>query len=66
MKDFKVKLVSLDPTGAEVDSKELSMSIHDKNSMSYSRLYIEIGDCIYRIDNKGDIIEKVKQFDVMT
>lgn len=63
MKNFKVKLVSLDPTGIEVDSKELSMIIYDKTEIAYSRLYIEICDCIYRIDNKGDIIEKIKQFD---
>jgi hypothetical protein len=62
MKEFKVKLKSVDPTGVEVDSKELSMMIHDENSMAYSRLYIEIGDCVYRIDNKGVIIEKITQY----
>jgi hypothetical protein len=50
---FEVKLESIDPTGVVLKSEELSMMIDN------DRLFIHIGECLYRIDKKGFIIDRV-------
>lgn len=56
---FKVKLESIDPVGCVLNKNELSIEIHDENSMIQERLFIHIGECLYRIDHKGFIIERL-------
>ena len=58
---FQFKLESMDPTGVAVKSEELSMEIvDDDNSMiNNDRLFIHIGECLYRVDKKGFIIDRV-------
>jgi hypothetical protein len=58
---FEVKLESVDPTGVVIHSEELSMLIvDDDNSMiNNNRLFIHIGECLYRIDKRGFIIDRV-------
>jgi len=58
---FEVKLESIDATGVVLKSQELSMMIvDDPNSMiNNDRLFIHIGECLYRIDKKGFIIERI-------
>jgi hypothetical protein len=54
-RNFEVKLESVDPTGVVLKSEELSMLIvDDDNSMiNNHRLFIHIGECLYRIDKRG-------------
>ena len=54
---FEVKLESIDPTGVVLKSEELSMMIDN------DRLFIHIGECLYRIDKKGFIIDRVTPID---
>jgi hypothetical protein len=61
LEEFEVKLESIDPTGVILKSEELSMMIvNDQESMmNTDRLFIHIGECLYRIDKKGFIIDRV-------
>jgi len=60
-KEFKVELETLDPTGIVIDSKKFSMMIQDDNeSLHTYRLIIYIGESIYHINRKGEIIDKIK------
>jgi hypothetical protein len=54
---FKVILESVDPTGIVVDSDVWDVSI--SHHSSYGRFYITIGECMYRIDNKGLILDRI-------
>lgn len=56
---FEVKLESIDPTGVVLKSEELSMIIVDdqESMINNDRLFIHIGECLYRIDKKGFIID---------
>ena len=58
---FEVKLESIDPTGVVVKSQELSMTIVDdeESMINNDRLFIHIGECLYRIDRKGFIIDRI-------
>jgi hypothetical protein len=59
-KIFEVKLQSLDPTGVAIKTEELSMEvIDDENCMRQERLIIHIGECLYCVDKKGFIIERL-------
>jgi hypothetical protein len=60
-KKFEVKLESIDPTGVVVKSQELSMMIVDdeESMINNNRLFIHIGECLYRIDKKGFVIDRV-------
>jgi hypothetical protein len=59
-KRIEVKLESVDPTGVEVKSKSFGMKvIDDKECMKVERLILHVGDCQYRIDNNGYIIERL-------
>lgn len=59
-KIFEVKLESLDPTGIAIKTEELSMEvIDDENCMRHERLIIHIGECLYYVDKKGFIIERL-------
>jgi hypothetical protein len=60
-KKFEVKLESINPTGVVVKSKEVSMMIVDdeESMINNDRLFIHIGECLYRIDKKGFIIDRV-------
>jgi hypothetical protein len=59
-KIFEVKLESLDPTGVATKTEELSMEIiDDENCMKHERLLIHIGECLYYVDKKGFIIERL-------
>ena len=58
---FEVKLESIDPTGVVLKSEELSMMIVDdqESMINNDRLFIHIGECLYRIDKKGFIIDRI-------
>jgi len=59
-KIFDVKLETLDPTGVATKTEELSMEvIDDENCMKHERLFIHIGECLYYVDKKGFIIDRV-------
>jgi hypothetical protein len=59
-KNLEIKLESLDPTGATIKKNEFTMEvIDDKECMRVERLILHVGDCLYRIDNKGFIIERL-------
>ena len=59
-KNLEIKLESLDPTGATIKKNEFTMEvIDDKKCMRVERLVLHVGDCLYRIDNKGFIIERL-------
>lgn len=59
-KNIQVKLESIDPTGVVIKVNEFTMEvIDDKESMRVDRLFLHVGDCLYRIDNKGFIIDRV-------
>ena len=52
----------LDPTGSEIESKMFSMNIEDdlEKNLTYStRLFLHVGECLYIVNRKGDIIQKV-------
>lgn len=65
MKDCKrklldVKLETLDPTGVATNTKSFTMDIiDDAECKRVERLYLSIGECLYRVDNKGFIIERI-------
>lgn len=60
-KKFEIKLESIDPTGVVVKYEEVSMMIVDdeESMINNNRLFIHIGECLYRIDKKGFIIDRV-------
>ena len=59
-KKFEIKLESVDPTGLVVKSKKMSMEIIDNpESMVQDRLVIHIGECLYTIDRRGFIIDRI-------
>jgi hypothetical protein len=59
-KNIQVILESLDPTGVSTKKNEFTMKvIDDTECMRVERLYLHVGDCLYRIDNKGFIIDRV-------
>lgn len=59
-KKLVVKLVSYDPTAIIVKSESLTMDvIDDPESMIQDRLYINIGDHAYKINDSGKIIDKL-------
>jgi hypothetical protein len=59
-KEFKVILQSIGPVGDIIQSKELSMFINDEpGSMIDGRLFLYLGDCLYFIDKKGFIKDRV-------
>jgi hypothetical protein len=59
-KNLQIKLESLDPVGVTINKNEFTMEvIDDKECMRVERLILHVGDCLYRIDNKGFIIERL-------
>ena len=59
-KNIQVILESLDPTGVSTKKNEFTMEvIDDTECMRVDRLFLHVGDCLYRIDNKGFIIDRV-------
>lgn len=59
-KEFKVKLESVDPTGVTINEGNIEMLvIDDKESMRKERLFIHIGDYLYRVDNNGRILDRI-------
>jgi hypothetical protein len=59
-KNFNIKLVSIDPTGAVLKSEELSMPvIDDPKSTIKERLFLKICDCLYRVDRRGFVMERI-------
>jgi hypothetical protein len=59
-KNLEIKLESLDPTGVTIKENEFNMEVIDDNEcMRVERLILHVGDCLYRIDNKGFIIERL-------
>ena len=59
-KNLQIKLESLDPTGVSIKKNEFNMEVIDDNEcMRVERLILYVGDCLYRIDNKGFIIERL-------
>jgi hypothetical protein len=60
IKNLQIKLESLDPTGVTIKKNEFNMEVTDDNEcMKVERLILHVGDCLYRIDNKGFIIERL-------
>jgi hypothetical protein len=60
IKNLQIKLESLDPTGVTTNKNEFNMEVIDDNEcMKVERLILHVGDCLYRIDNKGFIIERL-------
>ena len=57
--DIEVKLESLDPTGIPFKTNTLKIQLEPINSRRSERLYLHIGECVYRVDRKGYIIERV-------
>jgi len=50
----------IDPLGTIIKGESFSMNVvNDENCMRRERLILYIGECIYRIDNKGFIIERL-------
>lgn len=59
-KNIQVILESLDPTGVSTKKNEFTMEvIDDTECMRVERLFLHVGDCLYRIDNNGFIIDRV-------
>ena len=59
-KNIQVILESLDPTGVSTKKNEFTMEVIDNTEcMRVERLYLHVGDCLYRIDNNGFIIDRV-------
>jgi hypothetical protein len=59
-KNIQVILESLDPTGVSTKKNEFTIEvIDDTECMRVERLYLHVGDCLYRIDNNGFIIDRV-------
>ena len=58
---FEVKLESIDPTGSVIESEELTMMIVDdqESMINNNRLFIHIGECLYRVDKRGFIIDRI-------
>ena len=65
-KKFEVKLESLDPTGFAIKSEELSMDIVDDNEsmINNDRLFLHIGECLYHVNKKGFIIDRIIPKDI--
>jgi hypothetical protein len=55
MKKINVKIESLDPVAVPVKSENMSIDLPD----GYNRLILYVGECLYRIDEKGFIIERL-------
>jgi hypothetical protein len=59
-KNLQIKLESLDPTGVAIKKNEYIIEVlDDKECVRVERLILHVGDCLYRIDNKGFIIERL-------
>jgi len=59
-KNLQIKLESVDPTGVATKENEFTMEvIDDKECTRVERLILHVGDCLYRIDEKGFIIERL-------
>jgi len=52
--NLEVKIESLLPTGVACKTAKTSLKIESKD-----RLVLHLGECLYRIDNKGNIIERM-------
>jgi len=59
METIELKLESIDPTGVAIESKTIHIPIYGDESMVKRRLYLHIGECLYSVDNKGYIIERI-------
>ena len=55
MKKINLKIESLDPTATPIKSESLSLELNE----NYNRLILHIGECLYRVDEKGFIIERL-------
>ena len=59
-KNIEVKLESIDPLGTPTSSDKFIMeAIDGTECMKQERLILHVGECLYRIDNKGYIIERL-------
>jgi hypothetical protein len=58
-KKINVELLSVDPLGCVLQSEKLSMKIENEDSTVKTRLVIIIGECLYNLDNKGLIIDRL-------
>ena len=59
-KNLEIKLESVDPVGLTLKKNEFTMEVIDDNEcMRVERLILHVGDCLYQIDNKGFIIERL-------
>jgi len=58
---MKVKLDLVDPTGVVLESGSLSIGEvnNDKYSIAKKRFVLYIGDCMYMVDDKGVIIDRI-------
>lgn len=60
-KNLEIKLDIVTPLGeVEKTSGTLTLEvIYDKECPKVERLFLHVGDCLYRIDNKGMILERL-------
>ena len=60
-KNLEIKLDIVTPIGeVEKTSGILTLEvIDDKECPKLDRLFLHVGDCLYRIDNKGLILERL-------
>lgn len=66
-KIFDVKLESLDPTGIAIQTEGFSMEIIDDNECrKQEKLVIHLGDCLYRVNNQGFIVERIVPIERIT
>jgi len=59
MKDLEVKIESMAPDGVVVDEWSMKIGMKENEGKNVTRLFLHIGECLYRIDNKGFIIDRI-------
>jgi len=59
METIELKLESIDPTGVAIESKTIHIPIYSEEGMVKRRLYLHIGECLYSVDTKGYILERL-------
>lgn len=59
MKKIEVVLENRNPVGDIIKSTQTSLDLYDGDSMIKNRLFIHIGECLYSVDERGFIIERI-------
>jgi hypothetical protein len=56
---LNIKIESLDPTGIAFKSDSLKIELENIDSNKTDRLFLHVGEYLYRINNDGKIIETI-------